>query len=159
MKNKLLLTLTLCPLTLSLMAAMPATAKDADLCGEYTSVDTGEQRIDMGNKTTFIHFRSSTQLYAPEGSKYNQLSGQCTGGAVVYADGSVEAEGLCAVEDTAGDVLTYTFSQGRTARMGTFVRKGGTGKYANARESGWYKPVSLNGEVTTGNWGGKGACK
>ena len=78
---------------------------------------------------------------------------------MVYADGSVEAEGLCAVEDTAGDVLTYAFSQGRTARMGTYTRKGGTGKFANARESGWYKPVSLNGEITTGNWGGKGACK
>ena len=150
---------TLLPLMLCLLMVNTAMAKDADLCGEYTSVDTGEQRIDMGNKTTFIHFRSSTQLYAPEGSKYNQLSGQCTGGAVVYADGSVEAEGLCAVEDTAGDVLTYAFSQGRNAREGKYMRRGGTGKFAGARETGWYKPVSLNGEITTGNWGGKGACK
>ena len=144
---------------LSLLFAYPVMAKDADLCGEYTSVDTGESRVEMSNKTSFIHFRSSTQMYAPEGSKYNQLSGQCTGGAVVYADGSVEAEGLCAVEDTEGDVLTYTFTQGRTAREGKYTRKGGTGKFANAKETGWYKPVSLNGEITTGNWGGKGACK
>ncbi len=150
---------TLLPLMLCLLMVNSAAAKDADLCGEYTSVDTGEQRIEMGNKTTFIHFRSSTQLYAPEGSKYNQLSGQCTGGAVVYADGSVEAEGLCAVEDTAGDVLTYAFSQSRSAREGKYTRRGGTGKFASSRETGWYKPVSLNGEITTGNWGGKGACK
>ena len=145
--------------TVSLLLAHPVMAKDNDLCGEYTSVDTGESRVEMGNKTTFIHFRSSTQMYAPEGSKYNQLSGQCTGGAVVYADGSIEAEGLCAVEDTEGDVLTYSFTQGRAAREGRYSRKGGTGKFANARETGWYKPISLNGEITTGNWGGKGACK
>lgn len=154
MKTHLLLPLTLC-----LIMTTPAMAKDDDLCGEYTSVDTGEQRIEMGNKTTFIHFRSSTQMYGPEGSRYHQLSGQCTGGAVVYADGSVEADGLCAVEDTDGDVLTYAFSQGRRAREGKYMRKGGTGKFAGSKETGWYKPVSLNGEITTGNWGGKGACK
>ncbi len=44
MKNVLLLTLTLC-----LVSANSVMAKDAALCGEYTSVDTGEQRIDMGN--------------------------------------------------------------------------------------------------------------
>ena len=40
MKNTILLTLTLC-----LISANSVMAKDADLCGEYTSVDTGEQRI------------------------------------------------------------------------------------------------------------------
>lgn len=154
MKHYLLL-----PAALAVLCAGPAMAKEADLCGEYTSVDTGESRVELGNKTTFIHFRSSTQMYAPEGSKFNQLSGQCTGGAVVYSDGSVEAEGLCAVEDTDGDVLTYAFTQGRTVREGKFLRKGGTGKFENARDTGWYKPVSLNGEITTGNWGGKNACK
>ena len=89
---------------MSLLVAGPAMAKDADACGEYTSVDIGETRVDMGGKTTFIHFRSATQMFSTEGSRYHQLSGQCTGGAVVYSDGSVEAEGLCAVEDTAGDV-------------------------------------------------------
>ena len=152
-------TLLMLPAALALLCASPVMAKEADFCGEYTSVDTGETRVDMGNKTTFIHFRSSTQMYAPDGSKYHQLSGQCTGGAVVYPDGSVEAEGLCAVEDTEGDVLTYAFTQGRTAREGKYIRKGGTGKFASARETGWYKPVSLNGEITTGHWGGKEACK
>lgn len=142
-----------------LLAAGPAMAKDADVCGEYTSVDIGETRIEMGGKTTFIHFRSATQMFSTEGSRFHQLSGQCTGGAVVYSDGSVEAEGLCAVEDTAGDILTYAFTQGRTARTGKFMRKGGTGKFANSRETGWYKPISLNGEVTTGNWGAKDGCK
>jgi len=144
---------------LGLLLAGQVMAKDADLCGEYTSVDLGEASVDMGKKTAFMHFRSSTQIQAPDGSKFNQLTGQCTGGALVYPDGSVEAEGLCAVEDVEGDILTYAFTQSRGAREGTYVRKGGTGKFANARESGWYKPVSLNGEITTGNWGGKAACK
>jgi hypothetical protein len=144
---------------ISLLVAGPAIAKDGDMCGEYTSVDIGETRVEMGSKTTFIHFRSATQMFSSEGSRFHQLSGQCTGGAMVYSDGSVEADGLCAVEDTEGDVLTYAFTQGRTAREGKFTRKGGTGKFANARETGWYKPISLNGEVTTGNWGGKGTCK
>jgi len=144
---------------ISLLIAGPAIAKDAEMCGEYTSVDIGETRVEMGSKATFIHFRSATQMFATEGSRFHQLSGQCTGGAVVYSDGGVEAEGLCAVEDIDGDVLTYAFTQGRIAREGKFIRKGGTGKFANARETGWYKPISLNGEVTTGNWGGKGTCK
>lgn len=150
----------LLPAALCVLLACPAHAKDpADQCGEYTSVDLGEITVDMGNKTTFMHFRSSTQMTAAEGSKFNQLTGQCTGGAVVYPDGSVEAEGLCAVEDVAGDVLTYAFVQGRGAREGKYMRRGGTGKFANSRETGWFKAVSLNGDVTNGRWGGKGACK
>jgi len=53
----------------------------SDQCDEYTSVDFGEASVDMGKKTTFVHFRSSTQMHAAEGSKYNNLTGQCTGGA------------------------------------------------------------------------------
>lgn len=137
-----------------------AQAKDAaDLCGEYTSVDVEEKTIDMGNNIFFMAFRSSTQMNAKEDSKYNQLSGQCTGGAVIYPDKTIEAEGLCAVEDVSGDVLTYAFTQGRQDKHGKFQRKGGTGKFANARDTGWYMPVSLSGDMTKGNWGGKGACK
>ncbi len=144
---------------LGLLLAGQVMAKDADLCGEYTSIDLGESTVDMGKKTTFMHFRSSTQMQAPDGSKFNQLTGQCTGGALIYPDGSVEAEGLCAVEDVEGDILTYAFTQGRGAREGKYARKGGTGKFANARETGWFRPVKLNGDITTGQWGGKGACK
>ncbi len=150
----------LLPVILGTLLTMNVQAKDrADQCGGYTSVDTGEQTVDMGNNTRFMHFRSSTQMSAADGSKFNQLSGQCTGGAVIYPDGTVEAEGLCAVEDVAGDVLAYGFTQGRGAREGKYTRRGGTGKFANSRETGWFQAVSLNGEVTTGNWGGKGACK
>jgi len=144
---------------ISLLIAGTAIAKDTDMCGEYTSVDIGETRVQMGSKATSIHIRSATQMLATEGSPCQQLTGQCTRGAMVYADGGVEAEGLCAGEDTEGDVLTYACNKGPTAREGKFMRKGGTGKFANARETGWYKPISLNGEVTTGNWGGKGTCK
>lgn len=145
-------------ITLTMMHA--AQAKDAtDLCGEYTSVDVDEKTIDMGNNIFFMTFRSSTQMNAKEDSKYNQLSGQCTGGAVIYPDKTIEAEGLCAVEDVAGDVLTYAFTQGRQDKQGKFQRKGGTGKFANSKDSGWYVPVSLSGEMTKGNWGGKNACK
>ncbi len=144
---------------LGLLLAAQVMAKDADLCGEYTSIDLGESTVDMGKKTTFMHFRSSTQMQAPDGSKFNQLTGQCTGGALIYPDGSVEAEGLCAVEDVEGDILTYAFTQGRGASQGKYARKGGTGKFANARETGWFRPMKLNGDITTGQWGGKGACK
>jgi hypothetical protein len=100
-------------------------------------------------------------IFAPahKCKRQKELSGQCTGGAVIYPDGSVEAEGLCAVTDVGGDVLTYAFTQGRGAREGKYTRKGGTGKFTNSRETGWFQALSLNGDVTTGNWGGKGACK
>ena len=57
----------------------------------------------------------------------------------MHSDGSLEAEGLCAVEDTEGDVLTYAFTQGRTAREGKFARKGGTGNSLIHA-----KPVGIN---------------
>jgi hypothetical protein len=150
----------LLPATITLLLSFPmiASAKD-DQCGEYTSIDTGESTIDMGNKVTFMHFRSSTQMYASEGSKFNNLSGQCTGGAMIYPDKTVEAEGLCAVTDVDGDVLTYGFTQSRGKMEGRYTRKGGTGKFASSRETGWFHPLKLDGEVTRGEWGGKYACK
>ena len=148
------------PATLALLLAfhVEASARD-DQCGEYTSVDTGESTIDLGNKTTYMHFRSSTQMNATDGSKFNNLSGQCTGGAVVYPDRTIEAEGLCAVADVDGDVLTYGFTQARGKMEGRYTRRGGTGKFANSNESGWFRPIKLDGEITRGNWGGKNACK
>lgn len=145
-------------LALLLSCQADAIARD-DQCGEYTSVDLGESTVDIGGKTTLMHFRSSTQMNAAEGSKFNNLSGQCTGGAVIYPDKTIEAEGLCAVADVDGDVLTYGFTQARGKMEGKYTRKGGTGKFANSHESGWFKPVRLDGEVTVGNWGGKNACK
>lgn len=137
-----------------------ANAKDAaDLCGEYTSVDVDEKTTDMGNNIYYMSFRSTTQMYAKENSKYHQLSGQCAGGAVIYADKTIEAAGLCTVEDISGDVLSYSFTQGRRDKQGKFQRKGGTGKFTNSTESGWYMPVSLSGDMTKGNWGGKSACQ
>ncbi len=141
-----------------LLLSLNAVAKE-DQCGEYTSVDIGDSTVDMGNKTSFVHFRSSTQMNATEGSKFNNLSGQCTGGAVIYPDKTVEADGLCAVEDTDGDVLTYAFNQARGQMEGRYTRKGGTGKFADSRESGWFRPLKLDGEVTRGNWGGQNACR
>ncbi len=150
----------LCAAVLSLTHLHSAIAKDAaDLCGQYSSVDMAEKTVDISNGTQFLAFRSSTQMNSAEGSKYNQLSGQCSGGAVVYPDRSIEAEGMCVVTDVDGDVLTYTFTQGRLAKEGKFARKGGTGKFVGSKETGWYRPVSLNGDLTTGEWGGKGACK
>ena len=131
----------------------------SDQCGDYTSVDLGESTVDMGKKTTFVHFRSSTQMHAEEGSKYNNLTGQCTGGALVFPDQTVEAEGLCAVEDVDGDVLTYTFTQARGQKEGRYARKGGTGKFAGSRETGWFRPIKLDGDITRGEWGGRNACQ
>jgi hypothetical protein len=149
-----------CAAVFGLLNFSTVNAKEAaDTCGEYTSVDVDEKVIDMGKDTKFMAFRSSTQMNSSDGSKYNQLSGQCTGGAVIYADRTIEAEGLCAVTDIDGDTLTYVFTQGRLAKEGKFIRKGGTGKFIGSKETGWYHPVSLNGDLTTGNWGGKSACK
>ncbi len=131
----------------------------SDQCGEYTSVDIGEATVEMGKKTAFVHFRSSTQLNAAEGSKYNNLTGQCTGGALVFPDQTLEAQGLCAVQDVDGDVLTYTFTQARGQKEGRYARKGGTGKFAGSRETGWFRPVKLDGEITRGEWGGRSACE
>jgi len=131
----------------------------SDQCGEYTSVDLGEASVDMGKKTTFVHFRSTTQMHAADGSKYNNLTGQFTGGALVFADQTLEAEGLCAVEDIDGDVLTYTFTQSRGQKEGRYARKGGTGKFAGSRETGWFRPIKLDGEITRGEWGGRSACE
>jgi hypothetical protein len=152
--------LTLLAAAIGLLITGHAAAGDpAELCGTYTSVDIDEKTIDMGNNIQFMSFNSSTQMHASEGSKFNELSGQCTGGAMLFPDKTIEAEGLCAVADVSGDVLVYTFTQSRGAKEGKYTRKGGTGKFVSTKDSGWYKPISMNGEITTGNWGGKSGCK
>ncbi len=148
----------LLPATLALLMSFNAAAKD-DQCGDYTSVDIGHSTVDMGDKTAFVPFRSSTRMSAEDGSKFNNLSGQCAGGALMYPDRTIEAEGLCVVEDIEGDTLTYAFTMPRGQMDGHYIRKGGTGKFADSRESGWFRPVKLEGEITRGEWGGKNACK
>jgi hypothetical protein len=78
---------------------------------------------------------------------------------VLCPDHTIEAEGPCAAEDVGGDVLTYAFAQSRGQVEGRYMRRGGTGKFANSREIGWFRPVRLDGEITKGNWGGKDACQ
>ncbi len=56
----------LLPTALALLISVPAFAGD-NACGEYTSVDIGDSTVDMGNKTRFVHFRSSTQMNAGDG--------------------------------------------------------------------------------------------
>lgn len=153
-------TLALIAVAAGMFFTGPASAiEHADTCGDYTSIDVDETVTEMGNNVRFMNFRSTTQMVAAEESKYAQLSGQCTGGAVLYGDGTVEAEGLCAVQDIEGDVLAYAFTQGRGAKEGKYVRKGGTGKFNKSRETGWYKASSFKDDITKGQWGGKDACK
>ena len=63
----------------------------------------------------------------------------------------------CTVKDKGGDEYTFETAYAPGDEAATWKITGGTGKYANAGWSGWYKQTKAAGDVRVGIWGGN--CK
>ena len=63
-------------------------------------------------------------------------------------------ERLCTRKDKDGDELTLQTAYTPGDYNSAWKVVGGTGKYANARRSGWYKQTRVDGDVAVGVWGG-----
>jgi hypothetical protein len=63
-------------------------------------------------------------------------------------------EWLCTRQDKDGDAMTVQSAYTPGDYNATWKVVSGTGKYANARRSGWYKQTRADGDVVVGDWGG-----
>lgn len=62
--------------------------------------------------------------------------------------------GLCIRRDSDGDEMTTRTARTPGEYLGTWKVVSGTGKYARATRSGWFRPTRTDGEIVVGEWGG-----
>lgn len=121
-------TTTSLPLCIGAIAAWVsiagAAAADDNCTGHYVNV--GSRHISISNDPT-----ESTHV----------LIGECH-------------DGRCTQRDRDGDEMTMQSTGAAGDYMGRWKVTGGTGKYANASRSGWYRPTRDEGVVSVGDWGG-----
>lgn len=63
-------------------------------------------------------------------------------------------EGVCTRKDKDGDEMTFQHTRTPGEYLASWKLVSGTGKYANARRSGWYQQTRVDGDVVVGEWGG-----
>lgn len=93
-----------------------------------------------------------TGHYVNVGSKHISISNDPTEPAHVLI-GECQ-DGRCVQKDKDGDEMTMQSSGATGDYLGRWKVTGGTGKYANVRRSGWYRPTQDEGVVFVGEWGG-----
>jgi hypothetical protein len=93
-----------------------------------------------------------TGHYVNFGSKHISISNDPTEPAHVLI-GECH-DGRCIQRDKEGDEMTMQSTGAAGDYMGRWKVTGGTGKYANARRSGWYRPTRDDGVLSVGDWGG-----
>lgn len=68
--------------------------------------------------------------------------------------GECNSQGVCTRRDADGDEITVESAYTPGEYLATWKMTRGTGKYAKARQSGWYKQTRADGDVVVGDWGG-----
>jgi len=63
-------------------------------------------------------------------------------------------DGRCIRRDKDGDEMTIQSIRATGAYLDRWTLVSGTGKYANARRSGWYRLTREDGNIFVGEWGG-----
>lgn len=63
-------------------------------------------------------------------------------------------DGVCTRTDKDGDSMTVQSAYTPGEYLATWKVVSGTGKYANAKRSGWYKQTRAQGDIVVGEWGG-----
>ena len=69
-------------------------------------------------------------------------------------DGKTQAMGYCARRDKDGDTSSISWHQAAGADKGMWKSTGGTGKFANRTDSGWYQAAMADGAMSSTVWGG-----
>lgn len=133
---------------------IPGLAHSADNCTGYDNlVSIYTQTLDLGGGHTLTVFRQSS-IITTENRRYNLTTGECSGAALTTPDGKVRVQGFCARRDKDGDTSSVEFSQAPGAEKGMWRSTGGTGKFANKSDSGWYQDVRTDGDMLVSQWGG-----
>ena len=111
------------------------------------SADTIE--VDKGHTVTYFVAHS----IATSDNSINNTAGKCGGYFITTPDGKTRGVGVCARKSKDGSWSDeWTIEPG--ADKGAWKMSGGTGAFAGKKWSGWWQPVSDDGKVFMGVWGG-----
>jgi len=125
----------------------------ADNCsGRVSNVSIGGDTFDAGNGLSVAWFHAYSVVTSE--NSINNTAGKCGGYSVTTADGKTRLVGVCARKNKEGDGWSdeWVFEAG--AERGTWKMAGGSGAFAGKSWSGWWKPVSDDGKIFMGVWGG-----
>ncbi|MBI1398078.1 MAG: hypothetical protein GC151_19050 [Betaproteobacteria bacterium] len=126
----------------------------ADNCSGYdVLVTTSAQTRDLGNGMSLTAFTADSVLTS-DSAVYNLATGQCAGTTLATPDGKVRSSGHCARRDKDGDTESIEWSVSPGADRGAWKATGGSGKFANRNDSGWFRNVRADGNMSVTEWGG-----
>jgi hypothetical protein len=129
------------------------TAALADNCsGRVNNVAISAETIEVAEGHSMVVF-AAYSITTSENSA-NNASGKCGGYAISTPDGKTRSVGVCARRTKDGDSWSDEWVLEPGAERGTWKQSGGTGVFAGKSWSGWWKPVSDDGKVFMGLWGG-----
>ena len=151
---------TVTTIALSLSTAclwVPQTFAADNCSGYFVDVSQSSEVVDLGNGNTLAVFKSTNiNISDDKTSPIHMTSGDCAGTALTTG-GKTSASGRCSRKDTDGETYNFEWSFPAGAEKGTWHFVGGTGKWVNAKWSGWYQPTMASGKASGGIWGGN--CK
>jgi len=141
--------------TLIACLVVPNLGIAADNCsGHYINVGQSAESTEQSSGNSLAMFRViSVNITDDKNSPLNLSVGDCVGTALT-AGAKTDASGRCTRKDKDGDLYSYEWAIPAGAEKGTWKFVGGTGKYANAKWSGWWQQTMADGKAAGGIWGG-----
>ena len=113
--------------------------------------------VAKGTSTALLRAASTTVNDNPAAASH-LVSGECIGSFLTTPDGKTQASGVCSRRDKDGDVLNEEWrATDGAGGKGEWKNVGGTGKFANARDSGQWEFSPLQGKMSAVRW--TGDCK
>lgn len=130
-----------------------SSAASADSCtGRVNGVSESASTFKVDNGHTMVVF-TNFNIGTSEDSPLNS-AGKCGGYAITTPDGKTKLVGVCVRKAKNGDSWADEWVLEPGAERGTWKQIGGTGVFAGKNWSGWWQPISDDGQLFMGKWGG-----
>jgi hypothetical protein len=137
------------------LGIMCMSASWADTCTGYDALVTQTAEVtDLGHGLKQTSVRQTSILVSND-SMYNGLTGECAGTVLQTEDGKTQASGFCARRDKDGNTASISWRQPPGADKGEWRVTGGTGKFADKKDTGWFENVLSDGKASIVKWGGE----
>ena len=125
----------------------------ADTCtGRVNGVAESAVTFQVENGHSMMVF-SNFNIGTSEDSPIN-AAGKCGGYAITTPDGKTKVVGVCVRKAKNGDSWADEWVLEPGSERGTWRQIGGTGVFAGKSWSGWWQPMSDDGKLFMGKWGG-----
>jgi len=130
----------------------------ADNCsGEDVLVAQSAETIEVAKGHSLTVVRLFSVVTSGDTPIFDATTGECSGTWLTTPDGKTRGAGHCARRDKDGDTYSIEWSMAPGADKGQWRVAGGTGKFANKANSGWFQQAVADGKMSVTKWGGN--CK